>query len=189
MTSTPIPGPRARRLALAAIAATCVVGVTGPFITWQAASSGQETASKDQRIRDDLVELRNVLGTSLRDLDHLRTVMGPELVAWENRAPRRIHMARHLSSDKAYAKAKADADRIAILVGQQHRLWRTYNRAVGESFGASLFTYRHKYARLNGIRYAQLSNKGNAAEIQFRGEALRVVGTKFGNSISANRLR
>jgi hypothetical protein len=141
--------------------------------------SGQHAASRDERIRADLAELRSVLDSALSDLDRLRTLMGPELVAWENRAPRAVYLARHLDVDKAYAVGQTDADRLAIRVGQRDRLWRTYVGALGDAFSASLFTYGHRFGGKNTQEYVRRANAGNASEVAFRAEALRVAGTRL----------
>jgi hypothetical protein len=171
-----------RRIALAAVIVSGVIGVTGPLITWRAAISGQKASSRDERARDDLADLRAVLDASLRDLNRLRTVLGPEMVAWEYQRPRRIYLARHLMTSKTYAQAQSNTDRLAIRVGTENQLWQTYNTAVGNAHAASLYMYGNQFGEAHTQEFVRLANKSNRAEIRFRAEALEAAGTNLKRS-------
>jgi hypothetical protein len=170
--------PEDRRIALAALCVTAVVGVAAPLITWRAALSGQDRAAQDARHQADLTELRSVLDGSLEALDRLQIAVQFEMVAWERRMSAARYQAKHLASDRAYSAWLRERDRLTIRLGQNDELVHLYGRAGGETFAASLFMDGHRFGlRANSVRFGSLVNAGVRAKTAFEAVATTRFGT------------
>jgi hypothetical protein len=166
-----------RRIALAALCVTAVIGVAAPLITWRAALGGQDRAAQDARHQADLTELRSVLDGGLAALDKLERSVGLEMVAWEQRTRIARYRTRHLATDHAYTAWLREADRLTIRLGPHDQLVRLYGHAGGEAFAASLLMYGHAFGpRATSVQLGSLVNAGVRAKAGFE----NVATTRFG---------
>jgi hypothetical protein len=166
-----------RRIALAAVLITGVVGIVGAVATWRAAVSSQQASSRDERARADLVEFRAVLDQAFQRLDTLEVKVQLEMVAWETRS-HATYLSRHLGSDEAYADAVAAADRLGVRLGFKARGYILYRSAISGIFGASSWMYNHTFDG-DTVKGLGAYNKGRDAVTRFDDEAHRLAGSRL----------
>jgi hypothetical protein len=112
-----------RRVALAALAVTAVVGVASPLIAWLSSRDLQKQAALTTRQQSDLSELRFVLDTALTDLNAVEARAQEKRLVWLDwtRAETDEEHVRQAQKDldRALARARAAGDRVRIRLGQR----------------------------------------------------------------------
>ena len=130
-----------RRITLAALVVSGVIGVASPLIAWRASLDSQRTAAEsaetlqrasaaEERARTDVAELRAILDRALVDLNNLQVQASRKNLRWRNpsNSDEVVDEAQAALTD-AFFKARADDARLLIRVGTG-TLYDSYNDAI-----------------------------------------------------------
>lgn len=122
-----------KRVALLAVMATIVVGVSGPLITLQATKSGETTAANNTRQLADVTELRQVLDQALADVQRFYSSTVHTNLTWYHLAGmlvkqptkhfdvlEREYRALDARSEVWYEDWQRDLARLRIRLGTNH---------------------------------------------------------------------
>jgi|GEM_PF-4306464 hypothetical protein len=130
-----------RRIAIAAVVVTGIVGVAAPLITWQAGASAHREAAAAERQRTDRVELRAVLDEALVALTSFQSsVLSASTTWWSlERTASGLTVLPEASLERpleAFESARGGSERIRIRLGPRHEAAQLHSRATGDLFQA-----------------------------------------------------
>jgi hypothetical protein len=171
------PDKISRWIAVAAIVATVVVGLGGSFTTWRAGIGAQRAASRDERVRTDLIELRAVLDSSLSHARILQSTIAFALTPWTKTG--QLSRARSLPIARSFEVAQRDRDRLAIRLGTKSPLYRYYTDAVVRTYSAGQLMQTGDDSPEAPNEFSARYNAGNRALVRFRNAALRLAGSRL----------
>jgi hypothetical protein len=130
-----------RRIALAAVIVTGIVGVTAPVIAWQAGASAQREALRGERQRTDLVELRAVLDEGLVALMSFQSSVLAASTTWWNVERVAVNSTPLPRSSlerpfEVLEAARGGTERIRIRLGPRSKIALLHASTVGDFFAA-----------------------------------------------------